>query len=209
MLFLFFGIVFAQTKDVLEEASSKFEVPSFSSHQLVVQGQDLFSITGSQNGLDSIDGQLSLIYTKASQTPSETLQFGASSSGYLTTSGSHTMNIAAESLLAVNRQKYYKNTTGFFTSQRAAFGAGKIGRNIPIADGMTGLGIGYGRVLDIRILIQAKTMFELLQKKYTEKELRNLAELIGRRGEYIQKYKFDSDIYFYNDLAEALGGATT
>jgi hypothetical protein len=207
-LFALAGTAFA-ADDIITEASASFEVPSFSFEQLVVEGQDLLSIAGDQGGTSSIDGQLALIYTKATQTPSRTSTMGNGMATYFSTAGSHDMSVAAEEVFAITDTRYRGAPAGFFTSSRAAVGLGKVAADPALADMTIGGGVGYGRVVDVRTLAQAQAMFKVLDRTPTVEQLKAVAELIGQRGAYAKKYKYDADIHFYKDVGEALGGAAT
>ena len=130
----------------------------------MVQGQDLFKVAGTQDGTESIDSQVAMIYNLATQTPTETLTLGSAVSGYLTTGGTHLIDTAAESVIAVNRQKYHNGTTGLFSAQRGAFGAGKAGEGDAIADMSIGGGVGYGRIFDVRTRFRLRPCLMFLRK---------------------------------------------
>jgi len=207
-LILLTSVSFA-SDNLIKEAATSYTVPSFSSKQLVVEGQDLLSMSGDVDGLGAINGQVALIYNQASQTAQETTSFGNATTIYATNAGTHQLSLAAEEVAAFSRLRYGDDPRGMYLATRGAGGFGKVADIQPLGDVVGGVGVGYGRVIDVRTLVQAQAMFDVLDRSPSARQLQEVAEVIGRRGEYAQKYKFDADIYFYKDIAKALGGADT
>ena len=53
----------AAADDLVKQAASDFEVPTFTSRQIAIEGQDLLAIAGSPDGTVA-DGQLAITYTR-------------------------------------------------------------------------------------------------------------------------------------------------
>jgi hypothetical protein len=210
MTFVFAGIGLSTTAaadDMVKQAASDFEVPSFTSRQIAIEGQDLLAIAGTPDGTVA-DGQLAITYTKVEQTPERTLTIGESATIYGTTGGSHAMSFAAEGVGAVSTQRFLYGSRGLGLTGSVAAGTAKIAQSEAIADLYLGGGASYGRIVDARTLAQAQTMFSVLDREPSVEEVVAVAELIGQRAAYTAEYQYDADIYFYNDVAEALGGAS-
>lgn len=71
----------------------------------------------------------------------------------------------------------------------------------------TSLGIGYGRITNVRTVVQAYIIADELGCNLSDEKLLKLAEIIERKtsGEYNALYKDDEDIHFYKDLSSITG----
>ena len=71
----------------------------------------------------------------------------------------------------------------------------------------TSFGVGYGRVINVRYVVQAYIIADELECSLSDEKLHQLAELIEKReeGEYSAKYKEDHEINFYKDVASITG----
>lgn len=69
------------------------------------------------------------------------------------------------------------------------------------------LGLGYGRVINVRYIVQAYIISDELQCNLPDDKIIQLGEILERysNGEYSGKYKNDSDLHFYNDIASITG----
>ena len=194
----------AAAEDLVKQAASDFEVPTFTSQQIAIEGQDLLAITGSAYNAVA-DGQLAVSYTRVAQTPQQTLTIGESTTIYATTGGSHDLTLAAEGVGAVQIERYLFGSRGLGLTGGLAAGAAQVANDDPLADIFLSGGVSYGRIVDARTLAQAQAMYEVLDREPTLEQLVAVAELIGRRAAYTAEYQYDADIHFYNDISEALG----
>lgn len=195
--------------DAISDAAGLYQVPTFASQQLVLEGQDLLAINGTEEGLDTVEGQLALVYNKAEQTTLHTRTIGNAFTTYFSNAGNYQLSIAAEESFAITDFRYFDDPRGWYMARRGAFGIGKAAEFPLVSDVVGGIGGGYGRILDVRMLVQAQEMFNVLGREASPEDLQRVAELIGRRNQYFQDYQYESDIYFYRDLSEALGGTTS
>jgi hypothetical protein len=67
----------------------------------------------------------------------------------------------------------------------------------------TDFGIGYGRIVNVRTVVQAYIIADELKCSLTDDKILQLADIIEKResGAYYAKYKDDDEIYFYKDIA--------
>jgi hypothetical protein len=196
--------------NVVAAAANDFKVPSFTAHQVVFSGQDLFAVGGTQAGTETINMNLALGWNYLAQTPEQTISYSNDlSTIYSTDTAGQTLS--GSEVVAVDYTRYQsvgdRNT---FYGVGAGFGAGSGAfSQEPInMDLRIGAQVGLGRVVDARTLAQAAQMFKLLGRKPSAAKLHAVAEVIGRRIAYINEHQYDSDIYFFKDLADALGGLT-
>lgn len=206
---VFMWLVSVSRADPIAEAAQSFQVPTYSSKQLALVGEDLLSMVGTQEGLETFEGQLSLVYNLSEQTPQRTRSVGNALTLYYSNEGNYALSAAAEESFAITNFRYFDDPTGLYQSSRGAFGIGRAAEFPLVSDAVGGVGVGYGRILDVRTLVQAQEMFNILEREASAEDLQRVAELIGRRNEYFQNYQYDADIHFYEDIAEALGGTTT
>ena len=196
----------ARADEGVAAAISAFEVPSFSAQQLLLEGDQLLALEGDATGTEA-DGTLALTYTFSAQTPERSVVVGNRLAGYATTRTTHPLALAGEEVAAASVQQYFGNSRGPYVALAAAAGAAAVADDAPLGDAYGGAGLGYGRVVDARTVAQAAAMFRVLEREPSSAELSTVAELLGQRGAYALKYKYDADLHFYADLAVALGGA--
>jgi hypothetical protein len=197
--------------NVVAAAANDFKVPTFTAHQVVFSGQDLFAIGGTQDGTEFMNMNLALGWNYLAQTPEQTISYSNDlSTIYATDITGQTLS--GSEVVAVDYTRYQsvgdRNT---FYGVGAAFGAGSGAFSVePISiDTRVGAQVGLGRVVDARTLAQAAQMLKLLGRKPSAATLNAVAEVIGQRIAYINEHRYESDIYFFKDLGEALGGLTT
>ena len=192
--------------DGVAAAIRDFEVPSFSSRQLLLEGEDLLAVKGTADGVEA-DANLALTFTLTSQRPTRTVIVGNRLAGYATTQTRYPLALAGEEVAVASLQQYVAGPRGPYVSLAGGAGAAAVADKPALADAFASVGAGWGRIVDARTVAQAATMFRALERDPTPADLARVADVIGQRGAYALKYTYDADMYFYGDLAEALGGA--
>ncbi|MDP6935043.1 MAG: hypothetical protein QGG40_19125 [Myxococcota bacterium] len=197
----------ALADDLVKEAASQYEVPTITASQLSVQGEDLFSLAGA-SGDTSFNGHLGSTYQSIKQDPTGTLTMSNQLDTRVTTESTHALTTAGSDVFQTDCQQYLgDNPRGLFAGGGAALGLAKVGDQDAGGDVGFNIGGGYGRVVDARTVAQASAIYDVLERDATAEDLLRVAEVLGKYSSYAVQYKFEADLYFYQDLADAIGGA--
>ena len=192
----------------IASAATDFKVPTIKATQLSIQGQDLLNMAGSiadENSLDDFNAHLGSTATWMSQTPMMSysvvnqLDISAAMDG-------DSIPVSLTESLSGDVQKYFGSDRGAFVYGGATWDSAKEGEADMTHEASSALGAGYGRIVDARTIAQAAAAFDAIGKQPTAAELTAVAEMIGRRPQFVVNYRFEADKYYYAALSDAMGG---
>ena len=204
-------IIFAQSTQLYKD----YGIRSFSSSRLYLDARDFFSFNRSNqldNGSNSTNynSNFGIIgnYFKQSDLSEYSISGNGALNYYYYSSnsslGSHTTEYTQSYVsLSALTKRYINDKYGFF---------GFLQANVNFAynfkeeknqnSDIISLGVGYGRVVDVKFVAQAYIISDELNANLSNEDIFNLAEVLEKEydGYYYMEFKDDYFIHFYDDI---------
>jgi hypothetical protein len=180
----------------VQDAATKYEVPTIEYKKLTVFGNDLLHYDNSGGEL-SLGSDFMMVKQNAEVAYSVWNSLGINVTFPSEGDGSHAID---DNLGALYRQ-YFTGSRGVYATVGADIGISMVKDGDLTADLAAYVGAGYGRMLDARSVAQAAAMCPDCDAA----KLMGIAEVISKRGSYTAANEFDGAMNFANDLAKAAG----
>lgn len=218
---LFTCCYYAQSPSLFDS----YKIPHISFHRLDLSGDNLLNMNNSSYGDDgseynSLSAYLDLSHIYFFQSPlsknkiSTYLNFGYSKTKTITSPNPAKINENIRSAITIiasnscyisgeKRMFLFLDPQVYICNDRNT-----ITKNDNKYRGVSAeLGAGYGRIVNVKNVVQARIIDDELKCNLSDEALLKLAEIIERREneEYYAKYKDDYETYFYKDIASITG----
>jgi hypothetical protein len=193
------------SKGLISDAASNYEVPYLEARQLSVQGQDLFLLDATGGSVNELGIHLGSTYSQFVQSPMQNRSI-SNQVDILGETVEGILNVGLTEVFGASFLQYFKSSREGFGSGGIEIETTKTGDGDPATSLHTELGAGYGRIVDARTIAQAAAMYDVVKVKPTERELLDLAEVIGQRSQFSIKYRFEAEKYFYKAISKTMGG---
>jgi hypothetical protein len=192
--------------DPVDEAISKFEVPTAKVTNLDVSGRDLLRYGDDENLQINLGSDFLYFSQTAKHTMVLTNAIGLDFGGV-----SHQQKHTFNETLKLNYKRFFKNSRGVFVEALAGVDVDNTGADGE--DGATmmalgfGIGGGYGRVFDVTSLAIAAAMCERVGQTCDAQKLQKIADILNKAlaGFYDAKYKVDGVRVYLKELTKAVG----
>ncbi|MBT7579477.1 MAG: hypothetical protein HN633_11975 [Candidatus Marinimicrobia bacterium] len=193
-----------------ESLYSRFRVPEFSYRQLQLGSDNLFSFAMS-GGASDIALNFQADYSSFTQSTYNTFSYGVIPVFDLVKQSEADVFSAFQAAIPFDLSQYFaQDYSGFHAFTSGDFKLAKVGDADLLSPlGLT-LGAGYGRITSVRPIARAVALATEIGGEITADQLIQIATIITRRndGYYSKTYKSDDNIFYYNELAEALNAPT-
>lgn len=225
--FLIPVLCFSQSSSLLKT----YKIPTYSYHSICINSPSLLDFSrinylGDRGSDELFNMNLNFVESYMAQSPKKTsmgkgiLSFNYASETHRYHQGYNFNTNGLEEQKTTNDHFTY---TGVFTGQTDRYFADEKGLffnlglnlfqifldkpDIFLTFNNAPIGLGYGRVIGVKNVVQAYIISDELGLSLNDDSLLKLAEIIEKykNGFYLSKFRDDSEIHFYNDIAEIIG----
>ena len=212
LIFIFPSLLFCQKSSLFDS----YKIPTYTYHSLNIYGQDFFSFLKTNhldNGYSEEHINMTLgsneYYLSQSLMATHYAQGVAllnyskdkSGTGYY---GNNTESSVLSIILQSFNDWYLTHSKGLFIHFDPALkSVYKFSDNLKSNLVDLPFGLGFGRIVNVKSIVQSYIISDELKAQLSNEDLLKLAEIIEKydNGFYTAKYRDDSEIIFYQDIA--------